>query len=642
MKTQHQLKKITLAVSLGLLSYTSNLVAQEQETQAQQNELEEVVVVASRLKGSAAAVIGERKNQAFVADILGADEMSRTGDSDAASALRRVTGLTLVDGKYIYVRGLGERYSSARLNGASIPSPDLTRNVVPLDIFPASIIESLAVQKVYSPSMPAAFGGGNVDIRTKTVPKEFTLGMELSVGYNSNSSSGYTYNRNDAGTPKRLNDAIVQYKGDFSLRSIINHDHLVGDDRADQARVINTDLLKSLPRNMEMAEESLDPNFGVKAHIGNSFSEQWFGGQVGFLLAGSYKNEWNSSKKFQAVLSENFSDDCSPQLLTTEDIANSCFNTATDSLVTTESERLNGVLSLGYELDTHSLSLSEIYLADSEDKTEVGTSQSPNGSTVNTIFGNGQADRVHEFSYEDRELRITQAIGQHTFLDYGGLSFDWQYTESTAKTEIPLDVSYKFDDSYVDGAYSKSEISGDDNRAVYSFIDLEDNVKSYGGNLALPVYTGNFQMEFKAGYDFTDKARLYNTSSFAVNNDSGVFIPVNNNKDQLLGMTNYLSDELVDTHSFLIDFNEPTAPDADDYLAAQKIDAYYGEFDVLYNDKWRISGGIRYEEFKQVSVGTSSLIFSKAELDIFFSLRKELQTVLFCQMDFFLHSPLLI
>ena len=619
MKTQHRLKKLTLAVSLGLLSYTNNLAAQEQDTLAQQEAMEEVVVVASRLQGSAAAVIEERKNQAFVADILGADQISKTGDGDAASALRRVTGLTLVDGKYIYVRGLGERYSSARLNGASIPSPDLTRNVVPLDIFPASIIESLSVQKVYSPSMPAAFGGGNVDIRTKTVPKEFTAGIELGIGNNSNSGSGYTYNRNDSGIPKALNDAIVQYKGDFSLRSIINNDHLNGDDRADQARAINGNLLKSLPRNMEMTDESLDPNYGIKAHIGNSFAENWLGGQIGFLLAGSYKNEWQSSEKFQGVLSENFSENCSTQLLTTADIADSCFNTTKESLVTTENERLNGVLSLGYQVDTHSVSLSEIYLTDSDDETEVGLLQSPNGSTVNTIFGNGQADRTHKYSYEDRELRITQAIGQHTFVDYGGLGFDWQYTESTAKTEIPIDVAYKFDDSYVDGTYSKSEISGDDNRVVYSFIDLEDNVKSYGGNFLLPVYVGNFQMEFKAGYDFTEKARLYNTYAFAVNNDSGVFIPVNDNEDNVLSLTNYLTDELVDTHSFLVDFNEPTPPDADDYLAAQKTDAFYGEFDVFYDNKWRISGGVRYEEFKQVSIGTSSLIFGKNELDIFYS-----------------------
>ena len=88
-------------------------------------------------------VLEERKNQAFVADILGADQIARTGDGDAASALKRVTGLTLVDGKFIYVRGLGERYSSTQLNGMGVPSPDPTRSVVPLDLFPSDIIESL-------------------------------------------------------------------------------------------------------------------------------------------------------------------------------------------------------------------------------------------------------------------------------------------------------------------------------------------------------------------------------------------------------------------------------------------------------------------------------------------------------------------
>lgn len=620
MKIQHRLKKVTFAVSLGLLSYTNNLAAQEQDSQAQQEAMEEVVVVASRLQGSAAAVIEERKNQAFVADILGTEQITRAGDSNAASALRRVTGLTLVDGKFIYVRGLGERYSSARLNGASIPSPDLTRNVIPLDIFPASIIESLSVQKVYSPSMPAAFGGGNIDIRTKSIPKEFTAGVELGAGYNSNSDSGYTYNRNDDGIPTELNDAIVQYQGDFSLRSIINNDHLIGDDRAEQAKITNSELLKTLPRDMVMTEESLDPNYGIKAHIGNSFDENWLGGQVGFLLAGSYKNEWNSAEKFQAVISEEFSDGCSATLSSVEDLDNSCFNTATDSVVTTQSEQLSGVLNIGYKLKNHNVSLSKIYLSDVEDETNVSVTQSPNGSTVKTILGSGQAQRKHEFSYEDRTLDITQAIGKHTFIDYWGIGFDWQYTESVAKTEIPTDVVYAFEDGYDDnGGYVNSTVTGDDNRIVYSFIDMEDNVKSYSGNLALPIYTTNFEMEFKAGYDFSDKARLYNTSSFVVNNDTGISFSVNNDEDHILAMTDYLTDDMIDANSILVDFNEPTSPDADDYIAGQKIAAAYGEFDVLYKGAWRVSGGIRYEEFKQVTVATSSLIFSESDLDIYYS-----------------------
>ena len=132
---QFKANLITLSL-LSLLAPTTQAIAADETAQ----EIEEVVAVGSRLKGSASAVIEERKNQAFVADIMGSEQISRTGDSDAASALRRVTGLSLVNDKFIYVRGLGERYSSVRLNGALVPSPDLTRNVIPLDIFPSCLL----------------------------------------------------------------------------------------------------------------------------------------------------------------------------------------------------------------------------------------------------------------------------------------------------------------------------------------------------------------------------------------------------------------------------------------------------------------------------------------------------------------------
>lgn len=322
MNTQYKLKVVSLAVTLGLSVSSNSVSAQEQDSQ-----IEEVVVKASRLQGSAAAVVEERRNQAFVADILGSEQMSKTGDSDAASALRRVTGLTLVDGKFIYVRGLGERYSSARLNGASIPSPDLTRNVVPLDIFPASIIESLSVQKAFSPSMPASFGGGAIDIRTKTVPKSFTGNIELGVGYNSESTSGYTYDRHGGGISKQLNEAVVHYKGDFSLRNIIVTDMLINNEtatRAEQAAVINNSLLKSLPRDLVMKDESLDPIYNIKASVGNSFDEDYFGGAIGFLAAVSYDKNQKNTTKMSSVISENLVENCSSVLITNEDVTMSC------------------------------------------------------------------------------------------------------------------------------------------------------------------------------------------------------------------------------------------------------------------------------------------------------------------------------
>ncbi|MBE0370124.1 TonB-dependent receptor domain-containing protein [Pseudoalteromonas aurantia] len=620
MNKHMKLKKIALAVSTTLMVGVSmpTLAAEEQT-------IEEVVAVGTRLQGSAAAVIEERKNQAFVADIMGAEQLSRTGDSDVASALRRVTGLTLVDGKFVYVRGLGERYSSARLNGASVPSPDLTRNVVPLDIFPASIIESLAVQKAYSPSMPAAFGGGNIDIRTKSVPSEFTAGFEVGVGQNSNATDGFTYNRGVGGIPEALKQGVVRYRGDFSLAGIVDKDALTGSEsqtRADQAGLVNKTLLLSLPRDITVKEESLSPNYDFKANIGDSFEEPYFGGTIGAMLAGSYDKDWHYSDRNTAVVDESLQKGCSTTLVSAEDASNSCYVTVKNSKVTTENERINGVFNIGYKLDQHSVTYSKIYLEDNEDELEISVLESPNGSTVRTISGTGEAQRQHKFNYEERTLDIDQVIGQHTFLDLGGIGFDWQYTESTAETDIPTNIDYKFIDSYNEaGQYEGSIVTGDDNRVTYNFTDMEDYVKSYSGNVTLPLTFGKTEVTLKAGYDFTDRARVYNTSSFVINNETGISIPVNS-ESGVLGLTGYVTDEFVGNNDFFLSFNEPTAPSADDYIAAQKIDAGYAEFDVFFDNTWRVSGGIRYEDFKQVSIGTSSLIFDRITQGIFYDAAK--------------------
>jgi len=620
MTNQHKLQKLAIAVGLGLFSYNNAAIAQEEE-----QVMEEVVAKATRLQGSAAAVVAERKNQAFVADILGAEQMSRTGDSDAASALKRVTGLTLVDDKFIYVRGLGERYSSARLNGAQIPSPDLTRNVVPLDIIPSSIIESMAVQKAFSANMPAAFGGGAIDIRTKSVPREFTSSIEVGLTHDSSASHGFTYDRPSGSIPETLKNAIVNYRGRFTIDNIIKRANLTANDNqtvSEQAIAINNGLLTSLPRNLEVSKKSLDPAYNIKAHIGNSFDESYFGGQIGFLASVGYENKWDSADKKTSVISQDVSSACSTSLATAEDVANSCFNTVKNSTVTTETERYSGVLNVGYKLDNHSISVNNIYLVDNEDEVEISQVESPAGSTVYTITTDDRANRVHEFDYEERTLHINQVIGQHTFVDYWGLGADWQYTCSKAKTDIPFSSKFNFRDNFINGAYANSNITGDDNRAIYAYTDMEDRVNSYGGNLTLPVYGNGYELELKAGYDFTDRGRNYTTSSFAVHNKSGSGIVINDGSQSPLANSGYLTDSFIAGQRILVDFNEPTAPDADDYIAAQKIDAVYGSFDVILGNQYRFSGGVRYEEFKQSSIGTSSLIFGKEELDIFWAPEK--------------------
>ncbi len=173
-----------LGLSIALLSAAGAPRAAEGSAAPEMDLAIEEVVVTARQYNAAAQLTDERIMDDAVSDLLGADSISRVGDSNVAIALQRVPGLSLVNGQFVYVRGLGERYSQTTVNGASVPSVDLSRNVVPLDLFPSFIVNSLSVQKSYSADRQASFGGGAIDIRTKRIPNGFVGGLQLGSAFN--------------------------------------------------------------------------------------------------------------------------------------------------------------------------------------------------------------------------------------------------------------------------------------------------------------------------------------------------------------------------------------------------------------------------------------------------------------------------
>ena len=110
----------------------------------------------------------------------------KTGDSDAASAMKRVPGVSLAGGKYIYVRGLGDRYNKTVLNGLDIPGLDQDRNTLQMDIFPTNVIENMIVHKSFNGDLPADFTGGLIDIELKSFPDKRVRQVSLQGGYNTN------------------------------------------------------------------------------------------------------------------------------------------------------------------------------------------------------------------------------------------------------------------------------------------------------------------------------------------------------------------------------------------------------------------------------------------------------------------------
>ena len=196
-KTTHLAHLVALLATAATTGFALPAVAQDDvqaptpsppEPAVEDEEIEEVIVT-GRYKAAATDIVSERLESSVPVDMLDAALIARVGDSNVASALRRLPGVTLVQNQFVYVRGLGERYSSTQLNGAIIPSPDLTRNVLPLNIFPAEIIDSLSVSKGYSPELPAGFGGGNIDIRTKAIPEDSQFSVTINTGWNTESLS---------------------------------------------------------------------------------------------------------------------------------------------------------------------------------------------------------------------------------------------------------------------------------------------------------------------------------------------------------------------------------------------------------------------------------------------------------------------
>jgi len=574
------LSSLAVAVLSGLIGIQAT--AQEvSPTQESDEAIEEVVVKVSRLKGTANAVIEERKNQAFVADILGAEQIARTGDSDAAAALRRVTGLTLVDGKFIYVRGLGERYSSTQLNGAAVPSPDPTRTVIPLDLFPSSIIESLSVQKSYSPSMPAHFGGGNVDIRLKSIPSTFVFNIAGNVGGSSeNSNNGLTY-EGGGDDWYGLDDGTRQ--APKALRTLWKNYDALGDLSQEENRVIAADLYK----DYDPQSEDPIPDFGLDMTIGNRFDSDSGDFRYGFLTALSYDNEWQVSEEFEG---QDFAlqADESYKLVRGFD----------DVISTEHSVRWSGMFNFGVEyLRDHKIDFSSTILHDTRDQIK-----EKYGNTNNVLLSDGLRVRDVDVAYEERELIVNQLRGSHTFSKYWFIGFDWLYSDSRSNRYAPGNIStrYILADENEDGVFdlaNESSLRKATTASRYTFQNLDDDVEDAGWNLSLPLMFDTTEVELKAGAKYIEKTR----EAFARR------IDVNTLAFDNLDLSGYEMNEILNDDKVL---NHPltgserlirdTSIAGDDYLSAQKVDAYYFEVDVFLDNTWRISGGVRWEDFRQV------------------------------------------
>ncbi|HEX9706164.1 MAG TPA: TonB-dependent receptor [Steroidobacteraceae bacterium] len=582
-------------------------LAQDQASAGAEPAVMEDVLVVGRQRSAADEILQERIDSAVVADLVSIEQITRVGDSTVSLALRRLPGVTLVGDQFIYIRGLGERYSSTTVNGAYVPSPDLTRNVIPMDLFPAEIVESISIQKGYSADQPAAFGGGNVDIRTRSLPSEFVFNVQFGIGTNSeNSEDGLTYpggSDDDLGTddgtralPGEIEDAIQQFRGNISQTNILNELLLDGGFHSfEEAQQINRDLATSLYRDVEFRSKSIQPDKSIEISAGNSWhlgdGEQW---KVGLLALGDYSDGWrNRERVIRSVTTPD--EDFDEQLRTTNQVV------------------LTGTLGVGIDFaEEHRVEATGIFLRNTEDEASLTL-----GHNFNFRRESGNRLRNYRIRFEERELELVQFRGSHTVgaatIDLLGdwlgfaenVGVDWYYSDATATTDIPSEIQFSAQDVIdpVSGDLISTSLRSSLSAAEYRFTDLEDSATSYGGKFTLPFSPGANTVEISGGYDYYEKGRGYIQTQLQMGTTAAAANPV------LVGTPGR-----VFTDANILDpLNEFALTiggiGTESYLAGETVDAMWGEIDATFNDRFRVTAGMRWEDFERLAVPINPLEF---------------------------------
>lgn len=520
-------------------------------------EMDEMVVTGSHIKGGIATLIAERRETSAVADVIGAEQMARSGDTNAATALSRVTGITVIDGRYVIVRGMGERYSTMTLNRLQVPSPDPTRRVVPLDIFPAGVIDSVVVQKSFSPDLPGEFGGGLVQLRSRDYPKEFTLNLNVATGGNTNAllQERVTYEGGkrdylgaDDGT-RALPDNFNDPRGKLVVKGRFDETGYTAEEIAA--------LGKELPNNLSTKKETAYPDLTLGASVGDRYRLRH--AKIGFVAAAGYRSEYRSiidgiDRLFPAGESE-----------PNEDFLVDIYRRQIS---------LSGFLDWGVEFsDRQKLKFTTMLLRQTDDSTQLrdGYDANVDTDTKRSIL-----------SWVERQILLQQVSGMHKFEQLREFQIDWRYAFARATRYEPDRREVTYQQESDTGAYIIPGANGI--RRVYG--DLDDDTHEGGLDLTQPFRVwSRLEAKAKVGGLLYYRKRVADVRRF---NYFVGEVPVETRQGPPEGVIG--GDAIGTTVDFIEDTLETDAYDAD-----MQIEAGYGMLELPILKSLDIMGGARVE-----------------------------------------------
>jgi outer membrane receptor protein involved in Fe transport len=511
----------------------------------------------------------ERKNSQVITDNLGAQEMKNNGDSDAAAAMTRVTGLSVVDNQFVYVRGLGERYSNTTLSGAVLPTTEPDKKVVPLDLFPAGLLDSIQVNKSYSPDRSAEFAGGLVSIVPLKFPSRPVVDFSYGLNYYSTATGEsiplspldgndtFGFDRGVRELPAGIPDNKIVRQGVYTPDVGFTPDQIT-----ELGRLLGNEWTPALAdgapgQNWGAVFGNRFGKFGVVASVTHSYKEQYVDEQRAFFRVAD-------EGELEAVSDYNIQ-------------------------YGTQRAQLGAIGNLSYQATpSHRVSFENFYSHGGRD--EGRNFEGPN--TENNFYYFNR-----RLSYTEEGLLSNALIGEHFFQGLSNSRFDWRVSSARATRDEPDLREVLYQAPFQAGTLlpSGTPVLADESQSGFRlFNNLDDDTLDAAANWSVFSTAGSRPTQFKFGVNYVERQRDFESRRFR-------YIPIVLNKDGAAGINLTLSpEELYATNNIgtTFRFNEETRP-TDAYQGDQTTTAGYGMVDVALSASTRIIGGARVERFDQ-------------------------------------------
>lgn len=526
---------------------------------SEENEVEEIVV-------NGKFIPDEIRDTAEVANFLTVEDIRRAGDDTAAQALTRISGLSVVSGRFVYVRGLGERYSQALLNGSPLPSPEPLQRVVPLDLFPASILAGTAVQKTFSANYPGEFGGGIIDLKTIGVPDEayfnFTVGLGADTEITNKRGLTYYGSKHDEfgfdDGSRKLPVGVRQFA---ATRPVVFTGSSTGL-TLDQYKAIGRSFTNA-PLNL-IQRDRIAPSGNIDLAGGQGFDTEY--GRVGVVGVLSYRNSWFNRNGVRQT--------------TVPDTTG--LSLASDATFEANQNDIgwSGLGGLAWENDENELHYTALWIRSTSKRARI---------TQNSAQSQGSANvNVYNTEWYRRELQLSQLTGKHRL---GDLEVDWRGTYGRTTREAPYERLYRYG-LQADG--QRTALLSGANQLV-SFSDLDENIGS-----------ANIDFSYDLPVEFVRQAKLSVGYAWQTNDRSSVRRDFTYEQGRNYDPVRYATeriDFLVSDRNLnddIIALRELTGSgltgDAAYFDAGLEVNAAYAQIDTEIVELLRASFGVRYED----------------------------------------------